>query len=165
MKIFCKGETFCGDRRGNPIPVLSVLDSVIEAQNLIRLLIHFLLFLNSLFSALCAPICCIHSSPLNTQVLNPRIQNIFGNIYTAKDPQNPSSFLNGSEIPHTKDCDSLSCHSPRTAIPKHPNLAPSSHSFVNTTKLAGVHFHAFSFIRPLLGPKARVLCGGDLKPP
>ncbi|KAF9733563.1 hypothetical protein PMIN01_07906 [Paraphaeosphaeria minitans] len=34
----------------------------------------------------------------------------------------------------------------------------------NTTKLAGLYIHKFSFVRPLLGPKAWVY-GGDYKKP
>ena len=48
---------------------------------------------------------------------------------------------------------------------KKPNLAAPKPSSLNTSKLAGLNFHTFSFIRPLLGPKFRVLRGGDLKPP
>jgi len=36
---------------------------------------------------------------------------------------------------------------------------------LDTIKLAEPNFHQFSFIRPLLGPKLRVLCGGDFQPP
>ncbi|PVI02743.1 hypothetical protein DM02DRAFT_653231 [Periconia macrospinosa] len=44
----------------------------------------------------------------------------------------------------------------RSPTLRRPNL--------ETTKLAGTHIHKFSFVRPLLGPKAWVY-GGDYKKP
>ena len=49
-------------------------------------------------------------------------------------------------------------------VHKYTTLAPQQLS-PNTTKLAGLHYLAYTFIRPLLGPKFRVFVGGDLKPP